>query len=194
MDIASHLEKLKRFEHARGKLDPLTEFEMWYWMSLCGGTSAINAALHGAKLTGDGDYFSTQSVDVYMHGGKHDQAASWKPTFMWDVDLIHIHMPEISKPLTPKLKQAYQAIRRSPRRLFVMSSVPTAARSLCAKRSSTNLRRAANPQRGPRARWHALHLPVPPVRRRSRGNANDARTSYRQGDKDHPRHAPFHGQ
>lgn len=111
MNIASHLEKLKRFEHARGKLNPLTEFEMWYWMSLSGGTSAINAALHAAKLTGDGDYFTTQSVDVYLYGGKHDQAASWKPTFMWDVDLIHIHMPEISKPLTPTLKQAYQAMQ-----------------------------------------------------------------------------------
>ena len=111
MDITSHLEKLKRFEHARNKLDPQTEFEMWYWMSLSGGTSAINAALHAAKLTGDGDYFSTQSVDVYLHGGKHHQPDSWKPTFMWDVDLIHIHMPEISKPLTPKLQQAYDAMQ-----------------------------------------------------------------------------------
>ncbi|MBH61414.1 MAG: hypothetical protein CL569_02975 [Alphaproteobacteria bacterium] len=111
MDIASHLEKVKRFERARAKLDPMTEFEMWYWMSLSGGTSAINAALHAAKLTDDGDYFCTQSVDVYMQGGKHDKPESWKPKFMWDVDLIHIHMPDISKPLTPKMKRAYAAMQ-----------------------------------------------------------------------------------
>ena len=111
MDIASHLEKLKRFEHARILLDPETEFEMWYWMALSGGTSAINAALHAAQLTDDGDYFTTQSVDVYMQGGTHDKPASWTPKFMWDVDVIHIHLPEISKPLTPALKQAYAAMQ-----------------------------------------------------------------------------------
>jgi len=30
---------------------------------------------------------------------------------MWDVDVIHIHMPEISKPLTPKLGRAYAAMQ-----------------------------------------------------------------------------------
>ena len=111
MDIASHLEKVERFERARAKLDPITEFEMWYWMSLSGGTSAVNAALHASKLTDDGDYFCTQSVDVYMQGGKHGSPDSWKPKFMWDVDLIHIHMPEISKPLTPEMKKAYAAMQ-----------------------------------------------------------------------------------
>ena len=111
MDIASHLEKVKRFERARQKLDPGTEFEMWYWMSLSGGTSAINAALHAAKLTDDGDYFTTQSVDIYMQGGKHEKPESWKPKFMWDVDVIHIHMPDISKPLTPEIKRAYAAMQ-----------------------------------------------------------------------------------
>ena len=111
MDIASHLEKVKRFERYRAKLDPEKEFEMWYWMSLSGGTSAINAALHAAELTDDGDYFCTQSIDVYMQGGKHDEPKSWTPKFMWDVDLIHIHMPEISKPLTPKLEKAYAAMQ-----------------------------------------------------------------------------------
>ena len=111
MDIASHLEKLERFERARHKLDPETEFEMWYWMALSGGTNAINAALHAAKLTADGDYFATQSVDVYLQGGSHDEPQSWKPKFMWDVDVIHIHMPEVSKPLPPKLEQAYAAMQ-----------------------------------------------------------------------------------
>ena len=111
MDIASHLEKLERFERARHKLDPEMEFEMWYWMSLSGGTNAINAALHAAKLTADGDYFPTQSVDVYLQGGRHDEPQSWKPKFMWDVDVIHIHMPDVSKPLTPKLEQAYAAMQ-----------------------------------------------------------------------------------
>jgi hypothetical protein len=46
-----------------------------------------------------------------MQGGTRDQAQSWKPKFMWDVDLIHIHMPEISKLLTPQLEQAYAAMQ-----------------------------------------------------------------------------------
>jgi hypothetical protein len=110
MDIASHLEKVKRFERVRNRLDPMKDFELWYWMSLSAGTSAVNGALHASGLTDDGDYFCTQSVDVYLRDGRHDKPDSWKSAFMWDVDIIHVHMPEISKSLTPELKKAYKAM------------------------------------------------------------------------------------
>ena len=203
MDIASHLEKVKRFERARGKLNPETEFEMWYWMSLSGGTSAINAALHAAKLTDDGDYFTTQSVDVYMQGGKHDKPESWKPKFMWDVDVIHIHMPDISKPLTPKIKKAYAAMQvledvrdpcvRGDRKITKkivrdVDTAFTAAVALCKE-----VVEEAGSKKRPARAAKAAAKPARSKKKTARGgNADDPRIPSRQGEEDHPRHASFH--
>jgi hypothetical protein len=59
MIIPSHLEKLRRLRRLRERLDPLDDFELWYWTTLTAGTNALNAVLHHAGLTRDDPVFST---------------------------------------------------------------------------------------------------------------------------------------
>ncbi len=59
MIIPSHLDKLRRLRALRARLDPLGDFELWYWTTLTAGTNALNAVLHHAKLTTDAPIFST---------------------------------------------------------------------------------------------------------------------------------------
>lgn len=59
MQIASHADKIQRLDGLRGRLDPLRDFELWYWTSLTAGTNMWNATLHAAGLTSEERVFST---------------------------------------------------------------------------------------------------------------------------------------
>ncbi|RZL77269.1 MAG: hypothetical protein EOP32_25590 [Rhodococcus sp. (in: high G+C Gram-positive bacteria)] len=59
MRTASHVEKFHRLTDLRTRLDPLENFELWYWTTLTAGTNAYNACLHLAGLTSDDPVFST---------------------------------------------------------------------------------------------------------------------------------------
>ena len=48
MKIASHREKITRLCILRERLDPLEDFELWFWAGMHAGTHAVNAALHDA--------------------------------------------------------------------------------------------------------------------------------------------------
>ena len=108
MKVAGHLEKVKRFDAVRGRLDPGEDFELWFWMTLSAGTNALNAALHRVGATDDGEYFCTQAVDVYL--GLDEASGTWKPVIRFGCDIIHVGMPEIDKPLPPALEAACRAM------------------------------------------------------------------------------------
>ena len=108
MKVAGHLEKVKRFDAVRGRLDPGEDFELWFWMTLSAGTNALNAALHCVGATDDGEYFCTQAVDVYL--GLDEASGTWKPAIRFGCDIIHVGMPEIDKPLPPALEGACRAM------------------------------------------------------------------------------------
>jgi hypothetical protein len=91
VNIDAHLEKVRRMEAVRARLDSLEDFELWFWMSMCGGTHAINAALHRVGATDDGEYFCTQSVDVYLERG--DKPGEWRHSLRYGCDIIHVGMP-----------------------------------------------------------------------------------------------------
>ena len=93
-------------EEVRKRLDPTEDFELWFWMSMCGGTHAINAALHHVGATDDGDYFCTQSVDVYLEPA----GGGWKHALRYDCDIIHVGMPKIEAPIPAPLQQACDAM------------------------------------------------------------------------------------
>lgn len=59
MNVASHADKIQRLTALRQRLDPLRDFELWYWTSLTAGTNIWNATLHLAGLTSDERVFST---------------------------------------------------------------------------------------------------------------------------------------
>ncbi|SEB22350.1 hypothetical protein [Variovorax sp. YR216] len=59
MKIASHDDKIRRLSALRLRLDPLRDFELWYWTTLTAGTNIWNATLHAAGLTSEERVFST---------------------------------------------------------------------------------------------------------------------------------------
>lgn len=59
MHLASHADKIRRLRDLRSRLDPLRDFELWYWTSLTAGTNIWNATLHVAGKTAEERAFST---------------------------------------------------------------------------------------------------------------------------------------
>lgn len=59
MKITSHAEKIGRLLQLRERLDPLQDFELWYWTCLTTGTNIWNAALHACQLTSEDRAFPT---------------------------------------------------------------------------------------------------------------------------------------
>jgi len=109
MKTAGHLEKLRRMDVVRARLDAHDDFELWFWMSMTGGTHAINAALHHVGATDGGDYFCTQSLDVYLEAG--DTPGTWKHALRYGCDIVHVGMPEVQAQLPPELEEACDAMR-----------------------------------------------------------------------------------
>ena len=60
-----HLQKIAKLEALRARLDPLQDFELWFWTGMTAGTHAVNAALHQAGVTVAEDAFATQP-GVYL--------------------------------------------------------------------------------------------------------------------------------
>lgn len=59
MKIPAHIDKARRLITLRQRLDPLADFEIWFWTTLTAGTNMLNATLHAAGLTTDDRAFST---------------------------------------------------------------------------------------------------------------------------------------
>jgi hypothetical protein len=106
MRIDRHLEKLERFESVRRRMDPRREFELWYWMTLSGGTTVINAALHSAGLTDENRHFATQVPDVYavIEGGETRKVLAGR------CDLIHVGLPPVEGEFPARLAEAFDAM------------------------------------------------------------------------------------
>lgn len=107
MKIKAHMEKWRRFDAARARFDPSKEFELWYWATLSGGTTIINAALHASGLTDENGYFATQIPEVYVVMTGVDE---WRHALASRCDLIHVGLPPINDPLTPALQRAFDAM------------------------------------------------------------------------------------
>jgi hypothetical protein len=104
MRIDAHIEKYRRFDRLRSRLDPHNDFELWYWMSLNAGTAIINAALHAAGVTREHDSFTTQIPDVYSVAGPD---GTRHLEYVFGVDIIHVGMPKIEAPLPAAIATAF---------------------------------------------------------------------------------------
>lgn len=140
MDIAAHMQKYRRFDDARQRLDPMEDFDLWYWAISSAGAALLNAALHKLGVTRENRYFATQIPDVYAVA---DSKGGWRYELASGCDLIHANIPQVpdmpaqlapafeamdaierfrnpcirgEHPLTPELlrsfEQAYTAVRR----------------------------------------------------------------------------------
>lgn len=95
MNIASHLEKVGRFEVLRARLDSLEDFDLWFWVTMNTGTNAVNAALHHAGVTRADDVFPTQP-GVYLIPAADGQLV---PGFHPLGDVLHVGRPKVEAPV-----------------------------------------------------------------------------------------------
>ncbi|TAK81566.1 MAG: hypothetical protein EPO20_26075 [Betaproteobacteria bacterium] len=95
MNVASHLQKIRKLEALRSRLDPMDDFELWFWSAMNAGTHAVNAALHDAKITRADDVFPAQP-GVYL---VPQPDSSVRPAFHPLGDVLHVGRPKIDAPI-----------------------------------------------------------------------------------------------
>src|SRR3989304_2796475 len=91
MIVASHLEKIRKLEALRARLDPLEDFELWFWSAMNAGTHAVKAALHHAGITRADDVFPTQP-GVYL---VPQPDATLRAAFHPLGDILHVGRPKV---------------------------------------------------------------------------------------------------
>lgn len=98
MLVSSHLEKIEHFEAAMAKLEPLADFELWFWSAMVSGTNAVNAALHLADVTPAEHAFPSQP-GVYMV----PDAQGYRSTLRAIGDVLHVGRPPIRAFVPPDI-------------------------------------------------------------------------------------------
>ena len=106
MMIPAHLDKIRRLEAVRGRLDPLDDFELWFWAGMHAGTHAVNAALHHAGLTREEASFATQP-GVYLVP-RPDAPPDCTPRPLADV--LHVGRPEVPGPIPAEVSALMHAM------------------------------------------------------------------------------------
>lgn len=107
MQIASHLDKIARLESVMQRLDPLQDFELWFWSAMVSGTNAVNAALHHAGITPAESAFPSQPGVYYVPSGE-DHLPVLKETG----DVLHVGRPAIKTPVPQDLQRMMHAMER----------------------------------------------------------------------------------
>jgi hypothetical protein len=105
MKVDAHFEKIARLEGLRDRLDPVHDFEIWFWATMNAGTNAVNAALHATGITDDGPWYP-QQPEVYMVAG--DSPGSFVHAFRPLGDVLHVGRPKIEKPLPESVQRIAQ--------------------------------------------------------------------------------------
>lgn len=108
MKIASHLEKIGRFNGLRARLDPIEDFELWFWTTMTAGTGAVNAALHHARITPEEQAFPSQPGVYSVPDGKGGYCSALKKSG----DVLHVGRPPIPGPIPEDIGAMMQAMER----------------------------------------------------------------------------------
>jgi len=101
MIIPSHLEKIGRLNDLRGRLDPIDDFELWFWSTMIAGTNAVNAALHHAGLTPAESAFPSQPGVYYAPAA--DRGGAYRPVLKALGDVLHVGRPPIPGTIPPDI-------------------------------------------------------------------------------------------
>ncbi|MGA7778839.1 MAG: hypothetical protein WCA85_14185 [Paraburkholderia sp.] len=107
MKVISHLDKVRRMASLRQHLDPLADFELWFWATLTASTNVFNATLHLAGLTSDDPVFSTVPG---VHVVKQSDG-SYARELRGPGDVSHVGWPEIEGEVPQAIRQLEHALR-----------------------------------------------------------------------------------
>jgi len=106
MKVVSHIDKARRIAALRERLDPLGDFELWFWSTLTAGMNVFNAALHIIGLTRDDPVFSTiPGVHVVRQPD-----GSYARELRGPGDVSHVGWPEIEGDIPPLIRQLEDAL------------------------------------------------------------------------------------
>lgn len=106
MKVISHLDKIRRMTKLRERLDPLADFELWFWTTLTASTNAFNATLHLAGLTRDDPVFSTIPG---VHVVKQPDG-SYARELRGLGDVSHVEWPAIEGDVPAHIRQLERAL------------------------------------------------------------------------------------
>jgi len=104
--IDSHLDKVRRLGAARDRLDPLDDFELWFWAGMHAGTHAVNAALHHAGLTRDDEVFATQPGVYLVPRADGPPREALHPL----ADVLHVGRPHVPGEIPPDIARMMHAM------------------------------------------------------------------------------------
>ncbi|MDP6805387.1 MAG: hypothetical protein QF902_08660 [Rhodospirillales bacterium] len=107
MFVDGHLEKIERIERQRATLDPIADYELWYFASLMNGMHAMNAALHALGATVAEDCFA-HNVPVYVRAGA--EPGTWEAVIRPFGDLEHVDGADIMAIIPDALAPARDAL------------------------------------------------------------------------------------
>ena len=106
MKIVSHIDKVRRMTALRKRLDPLADFELWFWTILTASTNVYNATLHLMGLTRDDPVFSTiPGVHVVKQPG-----GGFARELHGLGDVSHVGWPELEGDVPSAVRQLEHAI------------------------------------------------------------------------------------
>lgn len=109
MEIHHHQEKFRRLVRTRRKLDPIQDFELWFWMSMTAATHVVNAALHKSGASRPDRYYSYHVFGLYVLPER--DAHGWKRAPLPPGDIVHTGRPDLGVKLKPELLDAFSALR-----------------------------------------------------------------------------------
>ncbi|MDS0858228.1 hypothetical protein NUV25_10955 [Burkholderia pseudomultivorans] len=107
MRVVSHLDKMRRMVSLRVRLDPLADFELWFWATLSASTNVFNAMLHLAGITRDDPVFSTIPG---VHVAKQPDG-SYARALRGLGDVSHVGWPEIEGDVPEVIRHLEHLIR-----------------------------------------------------------------------------------
>src|SRR5687768_10397102 len=107
MHTPDHLRKIEKLRGLRARLDPLRDFELWFWATMSAGTHAVNAALHAAGVTRAAPEFAMQP-GVYLVA----RGDTLQPAFRPLGDVLHVGRPTVPGPVPPAVQELMHAMER----------------------------------------------------------------------------------
>lgn len=108
MKVASHLVKIAKLHALRERLDPLEDFELWFWAGMTAGTHAVNAALHHAGITLDDEMFATQPGVYLVPQPDGNLKAAFRPLG----DVLHVGRPKVEAPVPADIAAMMEDMER----------------------------------------------------------------------------------
>jgi hypothetical protein len=109
MLIAAHIEKFRRLDKTRVRLDAEADCELWIWTSMNAATHLLNAALHHVHLTEETDSFHSQVEGLYWIPDR--DTGAFTDAMHAPGDVMHFGQPPLRGQIPAAIERAAAALK-----------------------------------------------------------------------------------